>query len=109
MFYSNFLFYFNGIKIVPSNIEKYLTPIGLAYWTMDDGNKQGSGFLLNTHSFTQSEVELLSKILLNKFNLVNTIQINKNGYRIYIKTQSIVIFKSLVTPYFHSTILYKLI
>jgi hypothetical protein len=32
------LFYKNGIKRVPINIAELLTPIGLAFWNMDDGN-----------------------------------------------------------------------
>lgn len=31
------IFYLNNIKIVPLNIYKLLTPIGLAFWIMDDG------------------------------------------------------------------------
>lgn len=53
---------------------------------MDDGSKQGTGFHLNTQNYTLEQVELLSKVLLNKFNLKNTIQSHKNGYRIYIRT-----------------------
>lgn len=33
------LFYSDGIKIVPKNIEDLLTVRGLAYWAMDDGMK----------------------------------------------------------------------
>src|SRR5690606_11659296 len=31
------LFYSTGIKKLPSNIDKLLTEIGLAFWIMDDG------------------------------------------------------------------------
>ena len=38
--------------LVPKNIGDLLTPIGLVYWGTRLGNKVGSGFRLNTHSFT---------------------------------------------------------
>lgn len=33
-----FLFYSNRIKVIPSNIKEYLTPVALAYWIMGDGS-----------------------------------------------------------------------
>lgn len=102
------LFYVNKVKIVPINIEEILTPVSLAYWAMDDGSKQGKGFHLNTYNYTLEEVQLLSKVLLTKFNLNNSIHSHKNGHRIYIKSNSMNTFKSLVFPYFHSSMLYKL-
>lgn len=44
--FSNYydLFYYNGVKGIPLNINKLLTPLGLAYWAMDDGCKHNSGF-----------------------------------------------------------------
>lgn len=101
-------FYPNGKKIVPINIDKLLTPIGLAYWSMDDGCKLGKGFKISTNSYTKEEVELLVKVLKNKFDLNSTIHnFGKDQYTIYIKSDSMDKFKSLVTPYFHSSMLYK--
>jgi hypothetical protein len=57
------LFYLNGVKVVPSNIDELLTPLGLAYWIMCDGSFTGSGVRLNTQSFTLSELELLQLLL----------------------------------------------
>jgi len=89
---------------------------------MDDGSKVGPGFHLNTLSYTGlrpaaqliirsalSEVELLVKVLKENFDL--NCSINKGGkdqYRIYIRTNSMEKFRSLVTPHFHESMLYKL-
>jgi len=67
------LFYLEGKKVVPKNIGDLLTPIGLAYWAMDDGTKTGSGFRLNTQSFTLEENQLLIQVLKKKFDLNCTI------------------------------------
>jgi LAGLIDADG DNA endonuclease family len=34
------LFSPNGIKVIPLNIGELLTPIGLAYWILDDGSSK---------------------------------------------------------------------
>lgn len=103
------LFYVNGVKIVPLNIGELLTPEGLAYWAMDDGCKKGKNFYLSTDSYTLSEVELLIKVLQENFDLNCTYHMrSKDRYRIYIRTDSMDKFRSLVTPHFHSSMMYKL-
>jgi len=56
-------------KIVPITIEKLLTPIGLAYWIMDDGSWVNTRYHLNTNGFERTHVEILTKALFNKFHL----------------------------------------
>ena len=103
------LFYVKGIKIIPANLGELITTRGLAYWAMDDGNKTGTGFRLNTQSFTKDENLFLIKILKDKFDLDCTLNIsNKIQYRIYIKTKSMPKFKELVSPYFHESMMYKI-
>lgn len=75
---------------------------------MDDGHKADYGFILNTYSFTIDEVNMLSTVLLNNFNLKITIQIKKNGPVLYISSKSMDLFRTLVRPYFHNSMLYKL-
>lgn len=113
--YYHELFYVDGVKRIPLNIEDLLSPQALAYWAMDDGFKLSSGFSLCTQSFFKEEVELLSKALKDKFDINTTIQIikpktirNKESYMIYIRTNSMNNFKSLVRPYFHRSMTYKL-
>jgi hypothetical protein len=44
--YYHSLFRSSRAKIIPSNINRILTPLGLAYWAMDDGGYDGvEGFL----------------------------------------------------------------
>ena len=101
------------IKIVPLNIDKLLTPIGLAHWIMDDGFKSGKGVVLCTESFTLNEVELLKKVLESKFELIVTIQVRHPsgggiGYRLNISSKSRDKLLSLVQPFFIPSMNYKL-
>jgi hypothetical protein len=103
------LFYVDKVKRIPNNIGNLLTPIGLAYWAMDDGYKIGSGFILSTNSYTLSEVELLIRVLKENFDLNCSYHTKtKDQYMIYIKSDSMDKFLSLVTPHFHSSMMYKL-
>ena len=64
-----------GQKSVPKElIKNHLTGRGLAYWFMDDGgkldynkNSKNTSIVLNTQSFTELEVYLMSKELTDKF------------------------------------------
>jgi hypothetical protein len=103
------LYFKDGKKVIPSNIEELLTPVPLAYWAMDDGAKLSSGFLLCTHSFLLSDVELLTKVLKSKFDLDTSVYTNKKGHSsIYIKTSSMDKFRELVSKHFHVSMKYKL-
>nr|CAJ00336.1 putative LAGLIDADG homing endonuclease [Rhizophagus intraradices] len=103
------VFYPEGVKIVPANIGELLTARGLAYWSMDDGYKDRGNFRLATQSFSRNDVLLLIKLLKDNFSLdcsLNTVK--STQYRIYVRANSMVQFRALVSPYFHPSMLYKL-
>lgn len=104
------MFYKNGTKVIPTNISEYLTPLALAVWIMDDGGWVNSGVRIATNSFELTEVELLNSVIKSKYNLETTIQKIwiKDKYSIYIKKQSIHHLRSIVGPFIHSTMLYKI-
>lgn len=95
------LFYPAGsIKIVPLNIAELLTPIGLAYWICDDGlwDKHCRRVVLCTDSFTLKEVNLLIKVLNDKFDLKCFLYNNGTGFRIIIPPYSISALQTLLAP-----------
>ena len=104
------MFYTKGKKVIPLNIYEYLTPLALAVWIMDDGGWTNNGVRIATNSFELKEVELLNETIKSKYNLETTIQKIwiKNQYSIYIKKQSINDIRSILVPYMHSSMLYKL-
>jgi heme/copper-type cytochrome/quinol oxidase subunit 4 len=98
------------IKIVPSNLSEYLSPMALAILFMDDGSKTGSSVRIATNSFTLEEINELCKILFIKYNIIATAQkAGKNkGYILYIHKKSLDIFINLVNPYMINSLKYKL-
>lgn len=101
------LFIKNNKKgISDSLISEHLTARSLAYWFMDDGgkldynkNSKNKSIVLNTHSFTFKEVEMMSIQLMEKFNFECEIRSNKGKDIIVIKNNSYPLFYELVNPY----------
>jgi hypothetical protein len=110
LFWIYSLFYINGVKVVPSIIGDYMTPLTLAIWISDDGGWAGYGVKLSTHSFSLNDVELLVSVLKMKFDLNCTIQPVDSGkqHQIYIKADSVSTLRSLVLPYIHPSMYHKL-
>lgn len=104
------LFYKKGKKYINKEIEKYLTPLSLAIWIMDDGGWAKPGVRLSTNSFRLEEVSFLVKVLENKFNLDCRIQSlkNKDQHCIYIQGSSIVTLTNIILPYLHPSMYHKL-
>nr|QVG61544.1 hypothetical protein [Rhizoctonia sp.] len=110
-------------KIVPGNIADLLTPLGLAYWICDDGclypegssgvRKDPSGqktkrVILSTNSFTLKEVDLLLKILNDKFNLKCSVHQNNGSFVISISSKSLPVLQNLLASHMPSIMQYKI-
>ena len=103
------MFYIANTKIVPYNIYELLTPVGLAFWIMDDGSKMGDGLHISVYAFSNEYVDRLMFTLQEEFNLKCSIHYNRdNKPRIYIFKESMSTLISLVKPHFVNEILYKL-
>ena len=104
-------FYRDSRKIVPKLIAKWLTPRALSYWYMDDGSmksSQSKGVILNTQSFTLSEVERLCQAIQSNFGLQVQPRRQKEGHQIYVSGNSFEDFVKLTEPYIHSSMRYKI-
>lgn len=104
-------FYTKNRKTIPKWIDLYLTPITLAIWLMDDGQKfKNKGIKFSTNSFTLEEIQYLRLLLKTKFSL-NT-SIHKTGainqYNIYVPKSDLTHFILLIKPYIHPTMYYKI-
>lgn len=86
-----------------------LNALGLAIWFMDDGFKNGRGWVLCTDCFTVKEVQLLRSILKHNFDLDTTFRKSTLGNpQIYIRTSCREKFLNLVSPYVCECMHYKL-
>lgn len=112
------IFYKNGKKRVPSQIEKLLvSPISLGIWYMDDGTldwriKDHYAFRLTTNCFSKKDNQKLVSVLKKNFGIKATVQstlIRGERYpRIYIGEKGRERFAQLIKPFIISCFLYKL-
>lgn len=99
-------FFLNGKKKVPLNIT--LSPLVLAVWFMDDGNKSRTSVYLNTQQFSLEEQEFLRRMLMEQWGIETTLNKDKHYWRIRIRVSSIEKFVSLIKPYLLPQFYYKL-
>lgn len=111
-------FYPKGKKVVPSDISELLkSRISLAVWYMDDGtldkrSKYHFNASIATYGFSFDECGVLSEILKKNFGLLTSInQTKMRGKvypRLYIWSESMERFISLVKPFIHPVFSYKI-
>lgn len=108
------VFYPEGIKIVPKNIQEILvSPLSLAIWFMDDGNKNHQAVFLNTQQFEKYDQECLMECLNQNFGLECTLNKHwmykgKQLYRIRVSTKSTRVLHTLVEEYLLPSMQYKI-
>lgn len=97
-------------KVIPHDIHKYLTSRGLAQWIMDDGHRTTyNQTVLNTNSYTYSEIEILQHALLINFKLrTRTTEKSPGQYLIHIPVRQEVELRHLVGQYIIPSIIYKI-
>lgn len=104
-------FYRNKKKIVPKDIVKVITPVGLAVWFMDDGSigPRKQGYILNSQCFSLEENLKLKYCLEKKFGITEvSIHKDKKFHRLYIKLSSMKKFFVTVSPHIIPSMKYKL-
>jgi hypothetical protein len=102
-------FYIDKKKVIPSDIYNMLTPVALAHLILGDGtNDHGYGIILCTDSYTLKDVVRLLNVLIIRYRLDCILRKHGEYNLIYIRRRSIPLLRTIVTPYFHSSMLYKL-
>jgi hypothetical protein len=105
------MFYKDGKKVLPKLIHRYLHPITLAYWFMDDGalkwKNRSKAVRFCTDNFTQEEVIRLKDLLNDQYHLNASIVKQRSRFRIYIPNNNYE-FTNLIEPYMFHSMLYKL-
>ena len=109
-FYGKSFYGDNGHKSVPVQIGRWLTPLALAVWFMDDGSsksKQHKAVILNTQCFSQKDLGLLRRALLTNFDIETTLRKQKEGMQLLVVGPSAERFYKTVQPYVLPNFTYK--
>ena len=78
----HYLFYPNGVKIIPKNIFELLTPIALAHMIMGDGSVKSHGLDLCTDNYSIQDVIRLMNVLIIKYRLECNLRLKKQNQKI---------------------------
>lgn len=103
-------FYQDGRKVVPKLIHRWLTPLALAIWYMDDGSVKSSAHstvLFNTHAFERIDLIRLQRTLDRRYGIATTLRRQREGKQIYLLSETIDRFRQLIVPLTHSSMRYK--
>ena len=92
------------------NIGELLTPIGLAYWIMDDGGLGSNGeLILHTHSYTTEDIERLITVLKNNLGIYSRKALKRAGqWMIVIPKREVQKVSNLTISHMHPPMYYKL-
>ncbi len=104
------IFYSEGKKTIPENLEKYITPQMLAVWYMDDGyyylrDKCSYLYLGNV---SEKEADIVSLAILKKFKIQTRVKQKKKGFAIYFSHSQVEKLKLLIKDYIINYFNYKL-
>jgi hypothetical protein len=100
------IFYLDGKKRIPPEIQEWFTPLAIVVWYMDDGYlDKGKYPLFMTENFSQEDTHFLSHLLEQTFHLKCFVT-SKN--RIRIRNVSAREFYSLIEPSINKDMRYKL-
>jgi len=80
---------------------------------MGDGEARPHGLSICTNSYTLPDVIRLMNVLMIRYGLECKLRIKKKNriieHMIYIRQRSMPLLRTIVTPYFHPSMLYKLV
>lgn len=100
-------------KIVPDDLEKYLTPLSLAVWVMDDGNLNKVNMRIATMSFTKEDNEKLVRYLKSCFNINAKVMgfkyKNKQYWQITLNKNNTKLLSDIIRPHVAECMKYKLL
>lgn len=103
------IFYQQGNKVFPKDLSRWITPLSIAVWFMDDGSyNQKSNCIFCTQSFDEkSQLELVK--VLQSFGIEVSLRKDRmSRVSMRIRSKSLNKFFELVRPYIHSSMYYKI-
>ena len=102
-------FYANGRRVLPAAfVGKYLAPLTLAVWIMDDGTKCGNQLRINSQCFSVEENRILQELLSAKLGIKTVLNKDKDMVRLRVLNESMPRLITLAKPYIIPSMLYKL-
>lgn len=101
-------FYKNGKKVIPILIGKYLDPLALAVWIMDDGSYNRKIIDISTYPFSLEDIKKIQEALRVNFGLISRVHSDRDkGYRLYFPVSETKKLIEIIKPLIIPPLLYK--
>ena len=106
------IFYPEGRKVLPPQLEKLLTACALAVWFMDDGGQGGNskfGLVIDISCYQPTQHAFLQQLLFKRYNLTTSLHSarDNSSVKLFIRRKSGFDFYHLIVPYLHPSMRYK--
>ncbi len=99
-------------KKMPSkkDLVYYLSPIGLAYWFMDNGSLKSNclSYYLNTDCYSLCELKVIREVFKEKYNIDINFHKQRSNYRVYIPKRESKKFYTIIEKYVYISMRHKL-
>ena len=104
------MFYKNNVKLIPKNLDIYMTPYSLAIWFLDDGTlNSGTNHRIHTNCFTYNDQLELQSLLKRCFDLqCKIVQRKDSQYILSFDRINTVKLSTIIEPYVIPSMKYKL-
>ena len=104
------IFYPDGKKEIPEELEKYVSPLMLAVWYMDDGYyyQRDRCSYLYLGNVSLKEAKIVSSVFLGEFNIATQVLQKKKGYAVYFSPKEAQKLKTIIKGHILSQFNYKL-
>jgi ubiquinol-cytochrome c reductase cytochrome b subunit len=109
-FYGKQFYDINHHKVVPKQIGKWLTPLALAVWIMDDGSSKSKyhrAVILNTQGFSRSDINILIKALQSVYGIEANFRKQREGLQLIVVGKSAELLYKTVQKYMLPNFTYK--
>jgi len=99
------MFYRDNVKIIPHNLDEYLTPLALSTLFLSAGRPEERGVKLPKSCVLVEDLKDLSLVLKKKYNIdtiINNSNLNDGKYSsisLHIKNSSVSTFSKIIKPY----------
>jgi hypothetical protein len=101
--------YRTGKKIIPSSINKWLSPLAFATWIMDDGNYSQKSLNISTYSFSLEDIKILQHTLRSLYALDTGYYRDRDkGYRMRLNRKETEKCIQIISPHIIPSMVYKI-
>lgn len=97
----------NRVKIIPPDLDQYITPLTLAIWIMDDGSLNSVNMRIATMSFTEQEHYILQDYMYRIFGLKSKVIPFSEYFQLCLDKENTQKLSDIIRPYVVSCMQYK--